>query len=108
MIQGIQTGAANAITIHPTQTRSLTEMLALIQLAQKAHYGVIISHGLHETEETLIEDLAVGTGAGQIRIGAPARGERTCKYNRLLKIESLLGSNASRVKELWNALAQRK
>lgn len=86
--QGIKQAAANAILVKPNQIGTLTETLQTILLAQESGHGVIISHRSGETEDTFIADLAVAVGAGQIKTGAPARSERTAKYNRLLQIES--------------------
>lgn len=92
--QGIDAHVANAILIKPNQIGTLTETLEVIQQAETAHYGRIISHRSGETEDDLIADLAVACGAGQIKTGAPCRGERTAKYNQLLRIEKRLGSRA--------------
>jgi enolase len=86
--------ASNAVLIKLNQIGTLTETLDAIALARKAGWGVVISHRSGETEDTTIADLAVATGAGQIKTGAPARGERTAKYNRLLRIEEELGATA--------------
>ena len=77
------------------QIGTVTETLSAIEMTQKAGWGTVISHRSGETEDTTIADLAVGTAAGQIKTGAPARGERTAKYNRLLRIEEELGSEAT-------------
>ncbi|MCH8974327.1 MAG: phosphopyruvate hydratase, partial [Chloroflexi bacterium] len=92
--RGVREGSANAVLVKLNQIGSLTETLAAIELTQQASWGVVISHRSGETEDTTIADLAVATGAGQIKTGAPARGERTAKYNRLLGIEDELGSEA--------------
>jgi enolase len=92
--RGIDDGAANAILIKVNQIGTLTETLDVIRLAKESSYGVVISHRSGETEDTTIADLAVATNAGQIKAGAPSRGERTAKYNRLLRIEELLGDTA--------------
>ncbi len=92
--RGIGEGSANAVLVKLNQIGSLTETLAAIELTQQASWGVVISHRSGETEDTTIADLAVATGAGQIKTGAPARGERTAKYNRLLRIEDELGAEA--------------
>ena len=88
--EGIKEGCANAVLIKPNQVGTLTETLDAIALAKNNGYGVIISHRSGETEDTTIADLAVATNCGQIKTGAPARGERTCKYNRLLEIEDMI------------------
>ncbi len=74
---------------------SVSETLDAVQIAQDAGFGVVISHRSGETEDTSIADLAVGTTAGQIKTGAPARSERIAKYNRLLRIEEILGGKAT-------------
>jgi len=92
--RGIDNGVANAVLIKLNQIGTVTETLAAIALAQAAGYGVVISHRSGETEDTTIADLAVATGAGQIKSGAPCRSERVAKYNRLMQIERELGSSA--------------
>ena len=92
---GIDRGVANAILIKVNQIGTLSETLAAIELASRHGYRSIISHRSGETEDTFIADLAVATGAGQIKTGAPSRGERTAKYNQLLRIEGQLGPAAS-------------
>ena len=92
--RGIREGAANAVLIKLNQIGTLTETLAAIEAARKAGWNAVISHRRGETEDTTIADLAVATGVGQIKTGAPARGERTAKYNRLLRIEEELGERA--------------
>jgi enolase len=89
--RGIQVGATNAILIKPNQIGTLSETFATIRLAQKNNIKTIISHRSGETDDTFIADLAVACGAGQIKTGAPARGERVAKYNRLLEIEAESG-----------------
>jgi enolase len=91
---GIQKNIANAILIKPNQIGTLSETLDAIYMAQKADYGVIISHRSGETEDTTIADLAVATAAGQIKTGSLSRSDRIAKYNRLLRIESELKSEA--------------
>ena len=86
--------AANAILVKPNQIGTLTETLETIRAAQRAGWGVVISHRSGETEDTTIAHLAVATGAGQIKAGAPARSDRTAKYNELLRIEEQLGPRA--------------
>lgn len=88
--RGIENKICNAILIKPNQIGTLTETINTIKLAKLSGYGTIISHRSGETEDSFIADLAVGVNAGQIKTGAPCRGERTAKYNRLLKIESML------------------
>ena len=88
--EGIKKKAANAVLIKVNQIGSLTEALDAIELAHRNGYRTIISHRSGETEDTFIADLAVGTGSGQIKTGAPCRSERVAKYNRLLEIEEEL------------------
>ncbi len=92
--RGIKEGAGNAILIKLNQIGTLTETLSTISLAKRAGYGTIISHRSGETEDTTISDLAVGTGAGQIKTGSLSRTDRTAKYNQLLRIEAKLGKSA--------------
>ncbi len=92
--RGIKLGAANALLVKVNQAGTLTETLQAMERARRAGYGLIVSHRSGETEDTTIADLAVGLATGQIKTGAPARGERTAKYNRLLEIEEELGSKA--------------
>lgn len=92
--KGIQQQSANAILIKPNQIGSLSETLLSIRLAQQNGYRTVISHRSGETEDTSIADIAVALNAGQIKTGAPARTDRVCKYNRLLKIEEMLGEAA--------------
>jgi enolase len=92
--RGIEEGVANAILIKVNQIGTLTETLETIQLARANGYGVVISHRSGETEDTTIADLAVATGAGQIKTGAPSRTDRVAKYNQLLRIEEELGKDA--------------
>jgi enolase len=92
--RGLREGAATAILIKPNQIGTLTETLEVMELAARSGYGLMVSHRSGETEDTTIADLVVATNAGQIKTGAPARGERTAKYNRLLRIEEDLGDVA--------------
>ncbi len=92
--RGIREHAANAILIKVNQIGTLTETLDAIALAQRSSFGVVISHRSGETEDTTIADLAVATNAGLLKSGAPSRGERTAKYNQLLRIEEELGETA--------------
>jgi enolase len=94
LAKGIKMGAANAILIKVNQIGTVTETLDAIKMAQKAGYGVITSHRSGETEDAFIADLAVGTGAGQIKTGSLSRTDRICKYNQLLRIEEELGAKA--------------
>jgi enolase len=91
---GIQSGCANAILVKLNQIGTLTETFGAIDLARSAGYATVISHRSGETEDTTIADLAVGSGAGQIKTGAPARSDRVAKYNQLLRIEEMLGESA--------------
>ena len=92
--EGIRQGLANALLVKVNQIGTLTETLEAVELAKRAGYGTVISHRSGETEDTFIADLAVGVNAGQIKTGSLARGERTAKYNQLLRIEEELGSAA--------------
>ena len=85
--KGIKNHICNSILIKPNQIGTITEMCQTIALAKKNKYQPIISHRSGETEDTIIADLAVGLNVGQIKCGSLSRGERTCKYNRLLRIE---------------------
>jgi enolase len=93
--RGIEERASNAILIKLNQIGTLTETLRAIDMAKAAGWAAIVSHRSGETEDTTIADLVVATGVGQIKTGAPARGERTAKYNRLLRIEEELGETAA-------------
>jgi enolase 1/2/3 len=92
--QGIDSGVANSILVKVNQIGSLTETLETMNLAKEAGYTTVMSHRSGETEDVTIADLAVATNAGQIKTGAPCRGERTAKYNQLLRIEGELGKRA--------------
>ena len=92
--RGIQENTANSILIKLNQIGTLTETMDAIQMAMRAGYTAVVSHRSGETEDTTIADLAVATNAGQIKTGAPARGERVAKYNQLLRIEDELGDTA--------------
>jgi len=92
--RGIELHAANAILIKVNQIGTLTETLDAISVARAAGYASIISHRSGETEDASIADLAVATGTGQIKTGAPSRGERVAKYNQLLRVEEELGDRA--------------
>lgn len=86
LAHGIEIGASNAILIKLNQIGTVTETLVVIEMAKAAGYGTIISHRSGETSDSIISDIAVGTNAGQIKTGAPARSDRTSKYNQLLRI----------------------
>jgi enolase len=92
--RAIQEKAANAVLIKLNQIGTVTETLETIELARNAGYRFVISHRSGETEDTFIADLAVACGGGQIKTGSPCRGERTAKYNRLLRIEEELANHA--------------
>ncbi len=92
--KGIELGCGNSILIKLNQIGTVSETLEAIKIAQKAGYTAVISHRSGETEDTTIADLAVAANAGQIKTGAPSRGERVAKYNRLLRIEEQLGASA--------------
>ncbi|HEX5763679.1 MAG TPA: phosphopyruvate hydratase [Solirubrobacterales bacterium] len=92
--RGIELGVGNSILVKVNQIGTLTETLEAIRVARDAGYTAVISHRSGETEDTTIADLAVATGAGQIKTGAPSRSDRVAKYNRLLRIEEELGSAA--------------
>jgi enolase len=93
--RGIEGGVANAILVKVNQIGTLSETLDAIELARASGYAAVISHRSGETEDTTIADLAVATGAGQIKTGAPSRTDRVAKYNQLLRIEEELGDRAS-------------
>lgn len=92
--KGIEKKAANSILIKLNQVGSLSETIATVEMARKAHWTAVISHRSGETEDTTITDLAVALNAGQIKTGAPARSDRVAKYNQLLRIENELGERA--------------
>ncbi len=92
--RGIRTRAANSILVKVNQIGTLTEAIDAVRMAQDAGFGTIISHRSGETEDTFIADLAVATGAGLIKAGAPSRTDRVAKYNQLLRIEEALGARA--------------
>jgi enolase len=93
--RGIESGAANSILIKVNQIGTLSETLAAIRMAEQAGYTAVMSHRSGETEDTTIADLAVATGCGQIKTGAPSRSDRVAKYNQLLRIEEALGADAA-------------
>jgi enolase 1/2/3 len=92
--RGIELGVANSILIKVNQIGTLSETLAAIAMAREAGYTAVMSHRSGETEDVTIADLAVATGCGQIKTGAPSRSDRVAKYNQLLRIEEQLGSDA--------------
>jgi enolase len=93
--RGIDSGIANSILVKVNQIGTLTETLDAVSTAQEAGYTAVMSHRSGETEDTTIADLAVATGCGQIKTGAPSRSDRVGKYNQLLRIEEALGADAS-------------
>ena len=95
LARGIDEAAANAVLVKVNQIGTLTETLDAIELARSAGYAAVMSHRSGETEDTTIADLAVATGVGQIKTGAPSRSDRVAKYNQLLRIDEELGSGAS-------------
>jgi len=92
--RGIEGRSANSLLVKLNQIGTVTETLDAVSLAHRAGYTCVISHRSGETDDTTIADLAVATNCGQIKTGAPARGERVAKYNQLLRIEELLGDAA--------------
>lgn len=88
--QGIERNIANAVLIKPNQIGTVSQTIAAIQLCQKNGYKTVVSHRSGETNDPFIADLVVGTAAGLLKAGAPVRGERVAKYNRLLAIEQRL------------------
>jgi enolase len=92
--RGIAESVANSILVKPNQIGTLSETLDAVRMAREAGYTAVISHRSGETEDTTIADLAVGTGSGQIKTGAPSRSDRVAKYNRLLRIEQELAPDA--------------
>ena len=94
LAHGINNQIANSILVKVNQIGTLSETLSAVDMAQRANYGVIMSHRSGETEDVTIADLAVATNCGQIKTGSLARSERTAKYNQLIRIEKLLGSSA--------------
>jgi enolase len=93
--RGIDSGVANSILVKVNQIGTLTEALDAVRMAQDAGFTAVMSHRSGETEDTTIADLAVATGCGQIKTGAPSRSDRVAKYNQLLRIEEALGADAS-------------
>ena len=93
--RGIDSGVANSILVKVNQIGTLTEALDAVRMAQEAGYTAVMSHRSGETEDTTIADLAVATGCGQIKTGAPSRSDRVAKYNQLLRIEEALGADAT-------------
>jgi len=102
--KGIELKTANSILIKPNQIGTLTETLDTVEMAKRARYACLFSHRSGETEDDILADIAVATNAGQIKSGAPARSERLCKYNRLMRIEEELGEEAEFYK--WQIKSQ--
>ncbi len=102
LAKGIEMGACNALLWKVNQIGTLSEALEAATMAKKNKYGVMASHRSGDTEDPWVADLSVGIGSGQIKSGAPARGERTAKYNQLLRIEEWLGSKAKYPKDLFH------
>jgi len=95
LTRGIEAGVGNSILVKVNQIGTLTETLEAIRIAREAGYSAVMSHRSGETEDTTIADLAVATGVGQIKTGAPSRSDRVAKYNQLLRIEEELGDSAT-------------
>jgi enolase len=93
--EGIERGVANSILVKVNQIGTLTETLQAIRVANEAGYTSVMSHRSGETEDVTIADLAVASGCGQIKTGAPSRTDRVAKYNQLLRIEEALGADAT-------------
>jgi enolase len=93
--RGIEAGVGNSILVKVNQIGTLTETLDAIRMAHEAGYTAVMSHRSGETEDVTIADLAVATGCGQIKTGAPSRSDRVAKYNQLLRIEEALGDGAA-------------
>ena len=92
---GIEQGLANSLLVKVNQIGTLTETLEAVSMAHRAGFTAVMSHRSGETEDVTIADLAVATGCGQIKTGAPSRSDRVAKYNQLLRIEEQLGADAS-------------
>jgi enolase len=101
--RGVEAGVANAILVKVNQIGTLSETLDTMARAARGHYASVMSHRSGETEDTTIADLAVATGCGQIKTGAPARSDRVAKYNQLLRIEGGLGDSARYAGRTWMA-----
>ena len=92
-MRGIEAGSANAILVKVNQIGTLSETLQAVEMAQKAGFGVVISHRSGETEDSFIADLSVATNAGQIKTGSLSRSDRLAKYNQLLRIDEELDAS---------------
>merc|ERR1712216_881858 len=99
--EAIEKGAANCLLLKINQIGSISESIDAVKLAKQAGWGIMTSHRSGESEDTTIADIAVGLCTGQIKTGAPCRGERTAKYNQLLRIEEELGANAVYAGKTW-------
>ncbi|XP_074290206.1 cytosolic enolase 3 [Silene latifolia] len=102
--KAIQESTCNALLLKIDQIGTVTEAIEAVKMAKKAQWGVLVSHRSGETEDTFIADLSVGLSTGQIKAGAPCRGERLCKYNQLLRIEEELGEQGNYAGEGWRVL----
>ncbi|KAH9605075.1 hypothetical protein KSS87_004618 [Heliosperma pusillum] len=102
--KAIQESTCNALLLKIDQIGTVTEAIEAVKLAKKAQWGVLVSHRSGETEDTFIADLSVGLSTGQIKAGAPCRGERLCKYNQLLRIEEELGDQGNYAGDGWRVL----
>src|SRR3954464_7347937 len=100
--KGIKTGTANSILVKVNQIGTLSETFAAVNLAMRNGYTAVLSHRSGETEDATIADIAVATNCGQIKTGAPARSDRTAKYNQLIRIEEQLGERAQYGAKFWN------
>lgn len=99
--KAIQESACNALLLKVNQIGTVTEAIEVVKLAKDGHWGVVVSHRCGETEDSFIADLSVGLSTGQIKAGAPCRGERLAKYNQLLRIEEELGDQAAYAGDDW-------
>nr|XP_028945133.1 cytosolic enolase 3-like [Malus domestica] len=102
--RAIEESTCNALLVKINQIGTVTETIEVMKLAEDAHWGVVMAHRCGETEDSFIADLAVGLSTGQIKAGAPCRGERLAKYNQLLRIEEELGDNAFYAGEEWRKI----
>jgi enolase len=100
--KGISSATANAILVKVNQIGTLSETFAAVNLAMRNGYSAVLSHRSGETEDSTIADIAVATNCGQIKTGAPARSDRTAKYNQLIRIEEQLGESAEYGGKFWN------
>jgi enolase len=100
--KGISSSTANAILVKVNQIGTLSETFAAVNLAMRNGYSAVLSHRSGETEDSTIADIAVATNCGQIKTGAPARSDRTAKYNQLIRIEEQLGESAEYGATFWN------